>query len=149
MDNSVPFAPDHLAFPQFLDDLPEFSLEERDGLEVPFTFRELEAPVIKDDPNKTPGLDNLSYEFYCAILPIIGPHLLSAQSSMLPSCLLSVSLMHSVVCPLLKVSSSFRCPTPSVEYTFLTKMFVACLLVSSVQPSSATSKATPSPIGPQ
>jgi hypothetical protein len=92
VDGGVPFSPDHLAFPQFLDNLLQLSPEERDGLEVPFSLTELEAAVLEAAPNKAPGLDGLSYKFYRATLPIIGPHLLAALSSMLSSGLLSVSL---------------------------------------------------------
>jgi hypothetical protein len=78
VDSGVPFAPDCLAFPQFLDGLPLLSSEECDGLEVPFSLAELEAAVTNAAPNTAPGLDVLSCEFYCTTLPIIGPHLLAA-----------------------------------------------------------------------
>jgi hypothetical protein len=112
VDSGTPFSPDLLAFPQFLDNLPQLSPEERDGLEVPFSLAELEAAVLEATPNKAPGLDGLSYEFYRATLPIIGPHLLAALSSMLSSGLLSVSLRRGVVRLLPKVPtvpSVFNC----------------------------------------
>jgi hypothetical protein len=137
VDGGTPFAPDLSVFSQFLDNLPQLSPEERDGLEVPFSLAELEAAVAEAAPNKAPGLDGLSYEFYRATLPFIGPHLLAALSSMLSSGLLSVSLRRGVVRLLPKVPTvpsvvQLRPITLlsvlSVEYKILTKMLVARLL---------------------
>ncbi len=73
VDSGSPFAPDLSVFPQFLDNLHQLSPEERDGLEVPFSLAELEAAVTEAAPNKAPGLDGLSYEFYHATLPHYWP----------------------------------------------------------------------------
>jgi hypothetical protein len=65
--------PNPAHFPTFLNGLPRLSQLERDSLEVPFTLPELAAAVDEAAANKTPGLDGLSYEFYRATLPLVGP----------------------------------------------------------------------------
>jgi hypothetical protein len=60
-------------FPIFLGSLLCLSQEDRDALEVPLTQPELVAAVEEAAPNMLPGLDGQSYEFYCAIPPLVGP----------------------------------------------------------------------------
>jgi hypothetical protein len=72
MDSAGPFSPNPAHFPAFLNDLTLLFQEESDFLEVPFTMPELAATVEEAAPNMSPGLDGLSYEFYCATHPLIG-----------------------------------------------------------------------------
>jgi hypothetical protein len=118
----------------FLDGLPRLSPAQRDSLEVPFSLPELAAAVQEAAPDKSPGLDGLSYEFYCTTPPLVGPPLLSALNAMLSDGLLTLFLHRGVVCLLPKVPSV---PTAAqlrpitllaVDYKLLTKMLVARLL---------------------
>jgi hypothetical protein len=128
IDSGVPFAHRPPCLPQFLAGLLQLSPEEHHGLRVPFTFEELEAAVSQATHKNASGLVGLTYEFYHATLPIIGPHFLSALNSMLSSGLLSVSLRCGVVRLLSKASKMptvvelQRITLLSVEYKILTKM---------------------------
>jgi hypothetical protein len=95
---------------------------------------ELAAAVQEAAPDKSPGLDGLSYEFYRTILPLVGPPLLTALNAMLAEGLLTLSLRRGVVRLLPKVTAI---PTAAqlrpitllaVDYKLLTKMLVARLL---------------------
>jgi hypothetical protein len=134
VDSGVPFSPDPTTFPCFLDGLPHLSPAQHDSLEVPFSLPELAAAVQEAAPDKSPGLDGLSYEFYRTTLPLVCPPLLTALSAMLSDGLLTLSLRRGIVSLFPKVSSV---PTATqlrpitllaVDYKLLTKMLVARLL---------------------
>jgi hypothetical protein len=134
VDSGTPFSPDPSTFPRFLDGLPRLSPAQRDGLETPFSMPELAAAVQEAAPDKSPGLDGLSYEFYRTTLPLVGPPLLTALNAMLAEGLLTPSLRRGVVRLLPKVTAI---PTTTqlrpitllaVDYKLLTKMLVARLL---------------------
>jgi hypothetical protein len=72
MHFAVPFSRNPAHFPTFLNGLTVLFQEESDSLEIPFTLPELAATVEEAASNMSPGLDGLSYEFYCATLPLIG-----------------------------------------------------------------------------
>ncbi len=78
VDSGTPFSPDPATFPRFLEGLPRLSPAQRDSLETPFSMPELAAAVQEAAPDKSPGLDGLSYELYRATLPLVGPPLLAA-----------------------------------------------------------------------
>jgi hypothetical protein len=134
VDSGTSFVPNPAHFPTFLNGLPHLSQLERDSLEVPFTLPELATAVEEAAGNKSPGLDGLSYEFFRATLPLVGPPLLAALNAMLANGLLSPSLRRGVVHLLPKVpstplASQLRPITLlSVDYKILTKMLVARLL---------------------
>jgi hypothetical protein len=134
VDSGASFVPNPAHFPTFLNGLPRLSQLERDSLEVPFTLPELAAAAEEAAANKSPGLDGLSYEFYRATLPLVGPPLLAALNAMLANGLLFPSLRRGVVRLLPKVpstplASQLRPITLlSVDYKILTKMLVARLL---------------------
>jgi hypothetical protein len=134
VDSGIPFVPNPAHFPTFLNNLPRLSPEEKESLEFPFSLPELAAAVEEAEPNKSPGLDGLSYEFYKATLPLVGPSLLAALNAMLANGLLAPSLRRGVVrllpkVPSIPLASQLRPITLlSVDYKLLTKMLVARLL---------------------
>ena len=104
VDSGHTFQPDQSLFPAFLDGLPTLSGEEREALERPLSLAELQEAVEKAAPQKSPGLDGLSYEFYRATFPEVGPPLLDAFNAMLAGGLLTASLRQGVVRLLPKVA---------------------------------------------
>ncbi len=91
VDSGATFRPDESLFPSFLSGLHTLSEDQRLALEKPFTLDELEAAVEEAAPSKSPSLDGLSYEFYKATFPEVGPSLLAAFNAMLAEGLLPAS----------------------------------------------------------
>jgi hypothetical protein len=135
VDSGTSFVPNPAHFfSHFLNGLPSLSQAERNYLETPFTLSELATAIDEVDPNKSPGLNGLSDEFYCATLSLVGPSLLAALNAMLANSLLSPSLYRSVIRLLPKIPAiplaSQLCSITllSVGYKILTKILVDCLL---------------------
>ena len=129
-DSGTPFTPDLDKAAAFLAGLPSLPPQDSDALEQPFTMPELEEAVESAAAAKSPGLDGLSYELYKVMLPLVGPHLLSALNHMLATDSLTPSLRRGVVRLLPKVGGV---PTASqlrpitllnTDYKLLTKMLV-------------------------
>jgi hypothetical protein len=134
IDSGGTFQPDEQLFPDFLNNLPALSEDDREDLERPFNIAELEAAVEAAASSKAPGLDGLSYEFYKATFHYAGQPLLEVFNASLARGLLPASLRHGVVRLLPKVPGV---PTASqlrpitllgTGYKLLTKMFVSRLI---------------------
>ena len=134
VDSGTAFQPDEACIPEFLRDLHTLSQEDAERLERPFSLFELQAAVESAAAAKSPGLDGLSYEFYKAALPLVGPALLDGLNSMLEDGRLAPSMRKGLVRLLPKVAA-----TPAAhqlrpitllctDYKLLTKMIVARLL---------------------
>jgi hypothetical protein len=134
LDSGHTFQPDQSLFPAFLEGLPSLTVDQRLSLEQPFTMEELEAAVDSAAPHKSPGLDGLSYEFYRATLPEVGPSLVAAFNAMLAEGLLPASFRQGVVKLLPKVAGIPAAPQLrpitllGTDYKLLTKILVARLL---------------------
>ncbi len=89
VDSGTPYVPNPAHFPTFLNNLPRLTQEERNSLKLSFTLPELAAAMDETAPNKSTGLDGLSYEFYRTTLPLIGPSILAALNAMLENGLLT------------------------------------------------------------
>ena len=134
-DSGRPFVPDFAEFRYFTRALPSLDGFQRESLELPFNLPELTAAVAGAAGGRSPGLDGLTYEFYSAVLPVIGVQLLEALNVMLEQGRLTPSLRQGVVRLIPKVAgvptaAQFRPITLlACDYKLLTKMFVNRLLV--------------------
>ena len=63
-NTGVPFVPDYSGLDYFLDGLSSMPDMVRDDMVKEMTLEELEFIVKNCNPNKSPGLDGLVYEFY-------------------------------------------------------------------------------------
>ncbi|CAM2097000.1 unnamed protein product [Caretta caretta] len=71
------------------EELPTVSVGDRDRLELPLTLAEFSEALLHMPTNKSPGMDGLTVEFYCAFWNILGPELAivwaeSLQGGVLP-----------------------------------------------------------------
>ena len=103
-------------------------------MDQPITLAELQQAVAEAAHGKAPGLDGLPYEFYAAVLHLVGGSLVEALNTMLERGALTASLQRGVVRLLPKVpgaptASQLRPITLlSCDYKLLTKVFVRRLL---------------------
>ena len=109
VDTGQPFRPDLSLLPEFLEDVGRLEDEEAAALEAPISLAELEAALEACEPNKSPGMDGLTYEFYKKVRPIIGPKLVEVFNSQLASDLLGRSEREAITRLIPKVQG-----TPSV-----------------------------------
>ena len=91
-DSSSPFEPDFQHLEEFVQDMPKLSVLEREAVEMPLTRPELLAEVEGAARGRSPGLDGLPYEFYVAVIPLIGDHLVGELNAMLEEGELTASL---------------------------------------------------------
>jgi len=134
LDGGRRFVPDDQLVGELLEGLPAISSEDASHLERPFTLQELQLAVESAAAAKSPGRDGLSYEFYAATFPLVGPALLDGLNAMLEGGLLAASMRRGVVRLLPKVPGT---PTAAqlrpitllcTDYKLLTKMMVGRLL---------------------
>uniref|UniRef100_A0A8C8VQG0 Reverse transcriptase n=1 Tax=Pelusios castaneus TaxID=367368 RepID=A0A8C8VQG0_9SAUR len=57
------------------NELPTVSEGNRDRLELPLTLAEFSEALRLMPTNKSPGMDGLTVEFYCAFWDVLGPDL--------------------------------------------------------------------------
>jgi hypothetical protein len=151
VDSGHTFQPNEALFPAFLDGLPSLSAKEREALEQSQTLGELQKEVEGAAPQKSPGLDALSYELYKATFTEVGPPLLDAFNAMLAEGILTASLRQGAVRLLPKVAgvpmvSQLRPITLlGTDHKLLTKILVARVFQFGHQfsglPSTAPSEA--------
>ena len=63
--------------------MPQLSVLEQEAVELPLTRPQLLVEVEEAARGRSPGLDGLPYEFYAAVLPLIGNHQVEALNVML------------------------------------------------------------------
>ena len=133
-DSGSPFEPDFQHLEEFVQDMPKLSVLEREAVEMPLTRPELLAEVEGAARGRSPGLDGLPYEFYVAVIPLIGDHLVGALNAMLEEGELTASLRQGAVRLLPKVAgaplaSQLRPITLlNCDYKLLTKIMVRRLI---------------------
>ena len=68
-----------------------------ESMDQPITLAELQQAVAEAAHGKAPGLDGLPYEFYAAVLHLVGGSLVEALNTMLERGALTASLQRGVV----------------------------------------------------
>ena len=79
------FTPSDEFIGEFLENLQQLTGDEKSSLEQNLTLEELGKALDSCTPNKSPGLDGLSYEFYRKVKSVIGPTLLKVFQEQLNS----------------------------------------------------------------
>jgi hypothetical protein len=126
--------PDEAVFHCFLPGLFSLSAHHLEMLEVPLMFTELYDAVKQADKGCSPGIDGLPYEFYKALLSLVGLPLLEALNGMLKASELDPSLRRGVIWLIPDVAGTpiavqLRPITLlCTDYKLLTKMLTARML---------------------
>ncbi|CAM2108998.1 unnamed protein product [Caretta caretta] len=84
------------------EELPTVSMGDRDRLELPVTLAEFSEALRRMPTNKSPGMDELTVEFYRAFWDILGPHLATVWAESLQGGVLPLSCRRAVLTLLLK-----------------------------------------------
>ncbi|CAM2111759.1 unnamed protein product [Caretta caretta] len=63
------------------EELPPVSVGDRDRLELPLTLAEFSEALCHISTNKSPGMDELTVEFYCLFWDILGPDLVTVWAN--------------------------------------------------------------------
>ncbi|CAM5084552.1 unnamed protein product, partial [Eretmochelys imbricata] len=79
------------------EELPTVSVDDRDRLELPLTLAEFLEALRCMPTNKSPGMDGLTVEFYCAFWDILGPDLATAWAESLQGGVLPLSCRRAVL----------------------------------------------------
>ena len=82
-DSGQPFDPDFGHLPEFLPDIRAMDRVQSESMDLPITLDELQQAVDEAAHGKAPGLDGLPYEFYAAVLHLVGGSLVEALNTML------------------------------------------------------------------
>ncbi|CAM4532782.1 unnamed protein product [Caretta caretta] len=84
------------------EELPTVRVGDRDRLELPLTLAEFSEALRHMPTNKSPGMDGLTVEFYCAFWDILGPDLATVWAKSLQDGVLPLSCRRAVLALLLK-----------------------------------------------
>ncbi|CAM2113234.1 unnamed protein product [Caretta caretta] len=84
------------------EELPMVSVGNRDRLELPLTLAEFSEALRRMPTNKSPGMDELTVEFYCVFWDILGPDLATVWAESLQGGVLPLSCRRAVLALLLK-----------------------------------------------
>ncbi|CAM2097587.1 unnamed protein product [Caretta caretta] len=79
------------------EELPTVSVGDRDRLELPLTLDEFSEALRRMPTNKSPGMDGLTVEFYCAFWDILGPDLATVWAESLQGGVLPLSYRRAVL----------------------------------------------------
>ncbi|CAM2118704.1 unnamed protein product [Caretta caretta] len=79
------------------EELPTLSVGDRDRLELPLTLAEFSEALHRMPTKKSPGMDRLTVEFYCAFWDILGPDLATVWAESLQGGVLSLSCRRAVL----------------------------------------------------
>ncbi|CAM5142100.1 unnamed protein product [Natator depressus] len=79
------------------EELPTVSVGDRDWLELPLTLADFSEALRRMPTNKSPGMDGLTVEFYCAFWDILGPDLVTVWAESLQSGVLPLSCRRAVL----------------------------------------------------
>ena len=102
-DSGQPFVPDFTHIPEFLQDIRVMDRVQSESMDMPVDLPELQQAIAAAASGKAPGLDGLPYEFYAAVLHLVGGSLVEALNVMLERGALSASLQREAVSLLPKV----------------------------------------------
>ncbi|CAM5093569.1 unnamed protein product [Eretmochelys imbricata] len=84
------------------EELPTVRVGDRDRLELPLTLAEFLEALRRMPTNKSPGMDGLTVEFYCAFWDILGPDLATVWAKSFQDGVLPLSCRRAVLALLLK-----------------------------------------------
>ncbi|CAM2105605.1 unnamed protein product [Caretta caretta] len=79
------------------EELPMVSVGDRDRLELPLTLAEFLEALRRMPTNKSPGMDGLTMEIYCAFWDILGPDLATVWAESLQGGVLPLSCRRAVL----------------------------------------------------
>ncbi|CAM2111647.1 unnamed protein product [Caretta caretta] len=79
------------------EELPTVSMGDRDRLELPLTLAEFSEALCRMPTNKSPGMDGLTVEFYCAFWDILVPDLATVWAESLQGGVLPLSCRRAVL----------------------------------------------------
>ncbi|CAM2103840.1 unnamed protein product [Caretta caretta] len=103
------------------EELPTVSVGDQDRLELPLTLAEFSEALHRMPTNKSPAIDGLTMEFYCAFWDILGPDLATVWAESLQSGVLPLSCRRAVLAMLPKKGDRREIGVPSRSLARITK----------------------------